>query len=142
MSQDPLVLTVRYHAAINALDFTAIEAAFAEDAHYVSNGVGALVGRAAILSAFRDYFLVYPDQVAQDSLVETLSPTLARARWHLTATNNTTGERVERSGIEHLHFDDNGRIVAIEVFDDERFREIQTPGTTGDSGRLKLSLRD
>ncbi len=29
--------------------------------------------RAAILSAFRDYFEIYPDQVARDSLIETLS---------------------------------------------------------------------
>lgn len=126
MSPDPLVLTVRYHAAINALDFTAIKDAFAEDARYTSNGIGALVGRAAILSAFRDYFDIYPDQIARDSLIETLSPASARTRWHLEATNARTGKRIERSGIELLQFDARGRIVAIEVFDDQP--NIQTPG--------------
>lgn len=119
MSLDPSVLTARYHAAINALDFQSIGDAFAENARYASNGVGALCGRAAIVSAFRDYFLVYPDQVAEDSVIETLSPSSARAKWHLTATDAKTGETVERSGVELLHFDGEGRIVAIEVFDDD-----------------------
>ncbi|WDZ77474.1 nuclear transport factor 2 family protein [Ensifer adhaerens] len=118
MSFDPSTQAIRYHAAINALDFAAIEAAFAEDARYISNGVGALVGRTAIISAFRDYFVTYPDQIARDSLIETLSPTSARTKWQLTATNATTGKRIERTGIEHLQFDDQGRIVAIEVYDD------------------------
>ncbi|OOG76618.1 DUF4440 domain-containing protein [Sinorhizobium sp. A49] len=119
MSLDPSALTARYHAAINALDFQSICDAFAENARYVSNGVGALSGRAAIVSAFRDYFLVYPDQVAEDGVIETLSPSSARATWHLTATNSKTGEKVERSGVEFLHFNGEGRIVAIEVFDDD-----------------------
>lgn len=118
MSVDPCALTARYHAAINALDFQAIGNAFAENAHYVSNGVGAVCGRAAIVSAFQDYFLLYPDQVAEDSLIETLSSLSARAKWRLAATNANTGERIERSGVEFLHFDVEGRIVAIEVFDD------------------------
>lgn len=118
MSLDPSALTARYHAAINALDFQSICDAFAANARYASNGVGALSGRAAIVSAFRDYFLVYPDQVAEDSVIETLSPSSARARWHLRATNAKTGETIERSGVEFLHFDGQGRIVAIEVFDD------------------------
>lgn len=118
MSRDPSALTINYHAAVNALDFAAIEAAFSEDARYVSNGVGSLTGREAILAAFRDYFRVYPDQVAHDSLVETLSPTSARTRWRLTATHAITGKRIDRSGIELLSFDDEGRIVEIAVFDD------------------------
>ncbi|MGH6809451.1 MAG: nuclear transport factor 2 family protein [Ensifer adhaerens] len=119
MPGDPSALTARYHAAINALDFQTIADAFAENARYVSNGVGTLAGRAAILSAFHDYFLVYPDQVAEDSLIETLSPSSARAKWQLVATNARTGERIERSGVEFLHFDGEGRIVAVEVFDDD-----------------------
>ncbi|OCP24589.1 MULTISPECIES: nuclear transport factor 2 family protein [unclassified Ensifer] len=119
MPGDPSALTARYHAAINALDFPAITDAFSEDARYISNGVGVLAGRAAIVSAFRDYFLIYPDQVAEDSLIETLSPSSARAKWHLVATNAKTGQRLKRSGVEFLHFDAEGRIVAIEVFDDD-----------------------
>ena len=39
MAFDPAEEIERFHAAINALDFPAIEAYFAENATYVSNGV-------------------------------------------------------------------------------------------------------
>lgn len=115
---DPVEQTVAYHAAINALDFAAIEAFFAEDAVYISGGVGGTIaGRAPILAAFRSYFAAYPDQVAEDTEIEALGPQAARAVWQLKATHDETGEPLVRSGEETITFDDAGRIVRVEVTD-------------------------
>ena len=44
---DPVDILRRWHDAINALDFDAIDAFFADDAIYGSRKVGALRGKAA-----------------------------------------------------------------------------------------------
>lgn len=74
---DPVALVRRFHAAISTLDFAAIEAFFTEDATYSSGKIGGLKGRA--MAAFRRYFGEYPDQIAQDSLIEPLLPVSARS---------------------------------------------------------------
>jgi ketosteroid isomerase-like protein len=115
---DPAAHLITFHAAINALDFTTIERFFAEDAIYVSGGVGGRIdGRGAIMAAFRSYFDAYPDQVAEDTLVEELGPRAARSVWRLKATNSRTGEILDRSGEETLTFDSEGRIARVDVTD-------------------------
>lgn len=116
---DPLAALKTYHAAIEVLDFAAIEACFAPDACYVSDGVGdAVVGRDAIMAAFRGYFACYGDQVSKDEQVAALSPHAAWSRWCLQATHAVSGARLVRSGEETVHFDADGRIVRVEVKDD------------------------
>ena len=116
---DPVAALRHYHAAIEALDFAAIEACFATDAEYVSDGIGAIVvGRDAIMAAFRDYFAAYGDQVSKDEAVAALSPRAAWSRWRLEATHAVSGVRLDRSGEETVHFDADGRIVRVEVKDD------------------------
>jgi len=117
MTFDPAATLTRFHDAINALDFAAIEAAFAEDAVYGSVKVGALSGRAAIMAAFRAYFATYPDQVAVDELVETVSPSAARSVWRVKATDSRTGAPLLRHGEETLYFDAAGRITRVDVTD-------------------------
>lgn len=117
MPLDPVALVERFHAAINALDFETIEAFFTEKARYRSGKVGGLEGRDAIMAGFRRYFAEYPDQVAEDSLIEAVSPVSARAIWRLSATSSTTGEPLQRQGEETITFDDRGRIILVEVTD-------------------------
>ena len=62
---DPAERIELFHDAINRLDYEAIENFFADNATYVSNGVGSLSGRAEIMEAFRGYFDTYPDQTAR-----------------------------------------------------------------------------
>ena len=108
----------QYHAAIDRLDFEAIAGFFAEDAVYVSDGIGAATeGRSAIIAAFRRYFAEYPDQVSVDELVENVSTDAARSVWRLTATSVSTGKRAERRGEELVRFDGSGRIVEVIVRD-------------------------
>lgn len=114
---DPCALAARFHHAINELDFATIEEFFAEDARYVSGKVGGLRGREEIMAAFRRYFDEYPDQVADDSLLEQVSPFAARAVWSLKATSSKTGAPLNRRGEETITFDSEGKIVNVDVTD-------------------------
>lgn len=115
---DPIARLIAYHDAINALDFDTIEAMFAEDAVYDSGGLGGVVtGRGPIMDGFRTYFDLYPDQVAEDSLIELVGEHAVRSVWRLTATHRLTGEKLIRAGEEIVTFDDAGRIVRVEVTD-------------------------
>ncbi|RXT28693.1 DUF4440 domain-containing protein [Rhizobium leguminosarum] len=121
MAFDPADEIERFHAAINALDFPAIEAYFAEGATYVSNGVGSLAGHAEIMAAFVKYFDDYPDQTAENSLVERLTPLSGRAVWSLRATHSKTGKPLIRKGEETITFNPEGRITRVDVTDYQDF---------------------
>lgn len=114
---DPVALVRRFHAAISTLDFAAIEDFFTEGATYSSGKIGRLKGRAEIMAAFRRYFTEYPDQLAEDSLIEPLSAVSARSIWQLTATSTLTGKQLRRQGEEIVTFDQDGRIVSVDVTD-------------------------
>jgi ketosteroid isomerase-like protein len=117
---DPVKRLIAYHAAISALDFATIEAMFAEDAVYVSGGVGGRIeGRAAIMAAFRAYFDVFGDQVSTDSHVEARGDLAALAVWRLTATDGRTGQRVTRQGEETIFFSPDGLILRVDVVESD-----------------------
>jgi len=115
---EPVAALKHYHSAIDVLDFEAIEACFAPDAEYVSDGVGVIIGRDAIMAAFRGYFAVYGDQKSVDEKVSAVSPSSAWSRWRLEATHGVTGARLSRSGEEIVRFDAQGRIAKVVVQDD------------------------
>lgn len=117
MTYTPAQLLIRFHDAINALDFAAIDAFFADNATYASGKIGAVEGKPAIMASFRRYFDEYPDQVARDSLVETVSHNTARSVWRLEATSIKTGEPLVRDGEETIIFNIEGRILKVEVTD-------------------------
>jgi hypothetical protein len=114
---DPAAATERFHAAIGELDFKVIEDFFADDATYSSGKVGGLKGRGDIMAAFRRYFAEYPDQVAEDSLIEPVSALAARTVWRLSATSASTGAPLARQGEETITFNAQGKIVSVDVTD-------------------------
>ncbi|MBL0370875.1 nuclear transport factor 2 family protein [Rhizobium sp. KVB221] len=115
---DPAKHLTIFHDAINALDYQTIERYFADDAIYVSGGVGGRIdGRDAIMIAFRKYFDAYPDQVAEDTLVENVGPLAARSVWKLNAIDSRTGQPMVRTGEETLTFNAEGKIIRIDVTD-------------------------
>jgi ketosteroid isomerase-like protein len=119
MIKDPVKLIERYHAALNAFDFTAIEVMFAEDAEYHSPGIGGLYGRHDIMAAMRAYFAEFTDQVASDDHVELIAPHTVRTQWRLQATTKSSGRLVKRQGTETITFNDKGLITLVEVQDVE-----------------------
>lgn len=118
---DPAERIELFHDAINRINYEEIENFFAENATYVSNGVGDLAGRDAIMEAFRGYFDKYPDQTASNSLVETLTPLSGRAVWSVRATHSKTGQPLIREGEETITFNEDGRVVRVDVTDYQEF---------------------
>ncbi|MBL8584539.1 MAG: nuclear transport factor 2 family protein [Rhizobiaceae bacterium] len=114
---EPAEAVRRYHDAINRLDYQALDDFFAQDAVYVSNGIGTVSGKEAILASFRAYFAEYPDQVAVDDLIENISAVEARSVWRLAATSARTGQPLIRSGEEIVRLDAEGRIERVYVRD-------------------------
>ena len=116
MTHDPAKTLARFHEVTNAQDFAAIEAMFAPDVVYISQGVGGRIeGREAVMAAFRTYFEEYPDQEAEDKKLEALSPDRARSEWSLTGTSTKTGVWRERHGAETITIDGNGLIIRVDV---------------------------
>lgn len=107
----------RYHAAVNALDFDAIESFLTETVVYVSDGVGVFEGRDAVMEGFRAYFAEYGDQVAEDDLIEAMSERAVRSIWKLTATSSKTGQKLVRAGEETVFLDRDGFIEKVIVRD-------------------------
>ena len=113
---DPRKRLEEYHAALDRLDFDALEPMFAMDAVYVSNGVGSLKGRGAIISAFRDYFDEFRHEESVDTRIEILGAKEVRSHWRLRAKDRS-GRTIQREGIETVWFSDDGSIVTILVDD-------------------------
>jgi ketosteroid isomerase-like protein len=117
MAIDPIALVKRYHDALNQFDATVVEPMLSPDASYHSPSVGVIPGRDAIIAAMTGYFAEYPDQIANDEKVELAGPNKVRCEWQLRATAKSTGEPYERQGIEFVTFDDEGRVLRVEVED-------------------------
>jgi hypothetical protein len=118
MPLDPVALVKRYHDALNHYDPAIMMLMFAESATYQSPGVGGLIiGRAGIIAAFNAYFAKYPDQVAEDESIVATGTHTARSDWRLKARSKSTGALCERKGRETIVFNDEGRILRVEVED-------------------------
>jgi ketosteroid isomerase-like protein len=102
-----------YTAALNRYDLDAVEKMFAEDAVYVSGGVGGEIRtRSSIIQAFHAYFHQHTDQVNLDEDVVQLDECTSISRWQLKSSKST------RSGMQRISFNNQGLIVRIEVEDD------------------------
>lgn len=121
MDFDPAERIVLFHEAVNGMDYAAMELFFAPDATYVSNGVGSLNGREAVLAAIRQYFETYPDQVGVNNLVETLTPLSGRAVWSVRATHAISGKPLVREGEETITFNRDGQVISVDVTDYQAF---------------------
>lgn len=116
MIHDPVAILRAFHEATNAQDFARLEAMFAPQVVYVSDGVGGRIeGRDAVMTAFRTYFDEYPDQVANDISLERIATDRARSAWELTGTSLKTGKRRERKGTETITIDADGLIKRVDV---------------------------
>ena len=103
-----------YHAALNAFNVETVEQYFAEQAEYCSPGLKEnLFGRAAIMTAFRVYFLNHPDQIAEDDRIELTGQNEVTSHWRLSVPS----AKVDRSGTEVVQFNGDGKIIRVEVHD-------------------------
>ena len=125
MTKDLLKLAERYYTALNNFDYAALEKIFAEDAEYHSSGIGGggLYGRPAIIEAMKAYYHEFSDQVSTNDSIELLDENSVRTHWRLHATTKSSGRKVQRQGIETIHFNPKGLIATVEVQDVEPVKE-------------------
>ncbi len=123
MARELVKLVERYHQALNAFDFAAVEAMFAEDAEYHSSGIGGLYGRKNIIYAMKVYFSEFSDQVSVDDSMALFGENSVRSHWRLSATTKSSGRRVRRQGTETIYFDSDNLISVVEVEDVEPVEE-------------------
>ncbi len=110
-------IVARYHAALAAQDFEAIETLLTDTVVYISNGIGVREGREAVLSGIRTYFAEFGDHAAEDFEIEAISDRAVRSVWKVTATSARNGRKVERHGEKTAFLDRDGFIEKIIVRD-------------------------
>ena len=116
--RNPAALLAEYTAALNRYDLDAVENMFANNAVYMSPGLGGeITGRNAIMQAFRAYFADHRDQVNVDWNVKLIENKKIQSAWSLTATNVRTSEAVSRQGSQVMTFDGEDRIARVQVLD-------------------------
>ena len=125
MTKDLLKQAERYYTALNNFDYAALEKLFSEDAEYHSPGIGGggLYGRPAIIEAMKAYYREFSDQVSTNDSIELLGENSVRTHWRLHATTKSSGRKVQRQGIETIHFNSKGLIATVEVQDVEPVKE-------------------
>jgi ketosteroid isomerase-like protein len=117
MTFDPVAAITAYHAALNAHDVDLVETLMAENAQYVSAGLGVVNGRVAIVAAMRSYFANYKDHKSWDEHVEATGAHSAHCTWRLTATEGKSGKSIARLGTEEVTFDGDALVLKVHVTD-------------------------
>ena len=103
-----------YVALSNAHRVDLIGPMFAEDAVYYSSAVGEYQGVDAISEMMRAFFARYPDVFWLSEDFRYASNRVSFS-FSLQAIDVQSGIPLQRSGIEHIDFDSQGRIKRLEV---------------------------
>ena len=111
---ETIELARAYVALSNAHRNELIVPLFADDAVYSSSAVGEFHGPAAIGEMMRGFFTRYPD-VSWSCENYSCSCRRVSFDFSLQASDAETGERLQRSGVEHISYDDRGLIKKLEV---------------------------
>jgi hypothetical protein len=103
-----------YVALSNAHRVDLIGPMFAEDAVYYSSAVGEYQGVASISEMMQTFFARYPDVfwLSEDFRYAANRVSFS---FSLQAIDAQSGSPLQRSGIEHIDFDPQGRIKRLEV---------------------------
>jgi uncharacterized protein (TIGR02246 family) len=105
----------RYVSASNEHDLDRVEGMFAGNAEYVSKRSGSRAGREAIRAMMDDLFADFPDVRWTAGYYRSAEPGGIAYDFLMTATSPSTGETIERTGVERIFFDDGGKIRRVEV---------------------------
>lgn len=111
---EALELSRAYVALSNAHRVELIVPMFAANAVYTSFALGEFVGQTAIGKMMEEFFNAYPDAfwLAENFRCDNNRVTFD---FSLQANAATSGEHLQRQGIERIEFDDRGLISRLEV---------------------------
>lgn len=110
-----MALAKHYVARANAHDLDGCESMFADGMIYVSDGVGAHHGRAAIRRMMDEFFGARPDVRWEDGPYRRAGPDAVAFDFIMTGTDPKSGKPFRRVGVETIFFNRHGRIARIEV---------------------------
>lgn len=113
-ANEAIELARAYVALSNAHRSDLIRAMFSAQAVYRSSAVGEHRGRDAIVAMMRDFFSRYADVNWQCTGYRCRGNRVS-FEFALTASDTPDGEPLRRSGVEHIDFDAEGLIAALEV---------------------------
>jgi len=111
---EALELSRAYVALSNAHRVELILPLFSNDAVYTSSALGEFAGPGAIGEMMQEFFNAYPDAfwLAENYRFDKNRVTFD---FSLQANAATSGEHLQRQGIERIEFDDRGLISRLEV---------------------------
>ncbi len=115
-NKDPIMLAKNYVTLSNEHSLEHIKLLFAADATYHSAYFGEYHGRDAIHAMMTDFFTRFSDahwEVAQYRSIENNGAEFA---FTMTGADASSGERVERHGLERIYFTPDGLIKHIAVY--------------------------
>ncbi|MFA9419176.1 MAG: nuclear transport factor 2 family protein [Gammaproteobacteria bacterium] len=102
-------------ALSNAHSLVMILPMFSCSANYQSSSVGEFSGREAIGEMMAGFFSRFPDVHWQVTDYRHTRNNLVEFEFIMTATEAATGNKIERRGLEHIEFSDDGFISRISV---------------------------
>lgn len=114
-SIDPIALAKHYVILSNAHDLARIKLLFDADATYHSEFFGEYHGVEAIHVMMLEFFTRFPDAHWQVAEYRKVDHDGAEFTFAMTGTHASTGEHVERHGLERIFFTSQGRIRHIAV---------------------------
>lgn len=117
---DPIALAKNYVALSNAHDLMRIKQLFSVDAIYHSAFFGEYRGFDAIHTMMVEFFTHFPDAHWEVPKYRSIGNDGAEFAFIMTGTNASTGEHVERHGLERIIFTPEGLIRHIAVCKPER----------------------
>lgn len=107
-------LARRYVELSNAARLDEALAMFGDDARYESSQVGSFEGRPAIDEMMRAFFERYEQPTWKVATYELIDDDTVEFAFEMTA-RPAGGEVVRRQGVERITFDDDGRILHVQV---------------------------
>ena len=112
---EPITLAKHYVALSNARDLARIKSLFAADATYHSAFFGEYRGSEAIHVMMIEFFGRFPDAHWEVAKYRSSGNDGAEFGFVMTGTNASTGEHVQRHGLEQIFFTPEGLIRHIAV---------------------------
>ena len=112
---EEIELAKAYVALSNAHRLALIAPMFVEQAVYSSSNVGEFTGRSAIEEMMADFFSRFPDVHWEVPEYRRVAKGVVEFPFTMTATESSSGNAIERGGLERIEVDGDGLILRLEV---------------------------
>lgn len=112
---EEIELAKAYVAMSNAHRLALIAPMFVEQAVYSSSNVGEFTGRSAIKKMMADFFSRFPDVYWKVPEYRRVAKGVVEFPFAMTAAESSSGNSIEREGLERIEINGDGLICRLEV---------------------------